>query len=241
MCEYFLLSLSKSSDIVLFFFPIYYIEQKIMNAPPNVPDTVVGGGANMSPDMGGGGFSFSNLGVNPLANVGNNFDLYSSESAIPDANTLVSLKLLSDSDPEFKSLMKEETKWLSAGLATVRSDPYLRIKLGGDGLAAGMKMDNVLKARAEYNHMNSRIDKAADSMNRHTFGPLGSLYSIGRSKHQAVHNGIDGSLNFNPRRGYGSNAIFHNRRPSGGSSVVVSTASAAAAEASGAGGDEPEE
>jgi hypothetical protein len=54
-------------------------------------------------------------------------------------------------------------------------------------------MANVLKARAEYNHMNSRIDKAADAMNNHTFGPLGSLYSIGRGSHKAVHNGVDGS------------------------------------------------
>lgn len=114
----------------------------------------------------------SSLGVNPLGGVGNLMELYAHESTIPNINSLVSLKMLKDADPAFGPLMHEETKWLKAGLSVLRNDPYLRLKMGGDGISAAMKMAGVLKARAEYKNLVDRVDETVTSINTSTFDPL---------------------------------------------------------------------
>jgi hypothetical protein len=51
--------------------------------------------------------------------------------------------------------------------------------MGGDGLAAGMKMAEVLKNRSELLAVNQRIDGAAESMNKGLFdAKVGGLTAL---------------------------------------------------------------
>lgn len=93
------------------------------------------------------------------------FNLFSSESSVPDANELLSLKILKDANgPAFEHLAKEETKWLSASLGLLKSDPYLQVQMGGSGIRQALKLSSLLKQRAEQVHFNQRTQKLVEDM-----------------------------------------------------------------------------
>ena len=90
---------------------------------------------------------------------GNYFSLFSSEPSIPDANELLSLKILKDANRDaFEDLAREETKWLSVSLGLLRRDPYLQVMMQGRGVRQAMKLAGLLKQKAEQHHFNSRVD-----------------------------------------------------------------------------------
>ena len=130
---------------------------------------------SQAPDM--SQLNVANMGINPLGNVGNLFEIHGADPAVPTADTLISLKLLSEADPAYKKMMKEELKFLTAARSLLRADTYLRIKMGGDNLSASMRLANVLKARSETKHLNERLDNVVGALNQHTFAT--SLHGLG--------------------------------------------------------------
>lgn len=106
-----------------------------------------------------------NQAANATQNAGLSLNLFDLEPAVPDANTLLSLKMLKDVDEAtYGKLAKETTRFLSAGLALVRNDPFMRIKLGGDNITTAMRLAPILKQRVEEQHIQMRIDGVAKQL-----------------------------------------------------------------------------
>lgn len=100
---------------------------------------------------------------NATQQAGHPLNLFDLEPAVPDANTLLSLKLLKEADPDaFAGLAQESVRWLALGLSLVRSDPFLRVKFGGDNINAAMQLAPILKRRVEEKHVQARLDQMAD-------------------------------------------------------------------------------
>ena len=124
-------------------------------------------------------------------------------SAVPDSNTLLAYKLLSDSwgdkasDP-FKPLLRNEMKYLMSGIALLENDAYLQMKLGGVTLNNAGFIANAIKQKASEMDLRERIEPAAKSMlmheysrpNLHELAP-GIRKSVGMNK---------GELTFNAKR-----------------------------------------
>ena len=104
---------------------------------------------------------------NATANAGHPLNLFDLESAVPDANTLLSLKLLKEANGKaFEGLAERSTIWLASALALLRKDKFLRIKFGGDNINAAMQLAPILKRRAEEKHIQARMDSiSGDLMN----------------------------------------------------------------------------
>ena len=100
-----------------------------------------------------------------MAESSNFFNLFNDEPAIPDANELLSLKILKDANQEaFKDIAKNETKWLSIAYGLIKRDPYLQIQMQGRGIRQAMKLANLLKQASEKRHFEKRIDGIVDKM-----------------------------------------------------------------------------
>ena len=101
------------------------------------------------------------------ASVGYNLSLFGDLPAVPDANTLLSLKMLKEAnEPAFRGLAQEQTRFLSAALALLKQDHFLRVKLGGSGLSQAMVLSQILKKRAEERHLQNRLDHHADAIQK---------------------------------------------------------------------------
>lgn len=102
------------------------------------------------------------------------FDLFGDEPAVPDANELLSLKILKDANPEsFTGIAAEETKWIALSLGLLRKDPYLQIRLKGKGIRSAMKLAAHLKRKAEQAHFDSRLDETIKVVNNAKFKEQG--------------------------------------------------------------------
>ena len=105
--------------------------------------------------------------VTPVASnySGAYFNLFGDEPAVPDANELLSLKILKEANPQaFAHLAAEETKWLSLALGLLRRDVYLQVQMGGKGVRQAIKLANVLKNKAEQSHFNHRLNGVIERM-----------------------------------------------------------------------------
>ena len=91
-----------------------------------------------------------------------------SSTAIPDSNTLLAYKLLSDSwgdsDNVFKDLMKNEMKYLVSGISLLQNDPYLQVKLGGVSLNNAGYIANALKSKVAELELEQRIKPTASQL-----------------------------------------------------------------------------
>ena len=91
-----------------------------------------------------------------------------SSTAIPDSNTLLAYKLLSDScgdnDNVFKDLMKQEMKYLVSGISLLQNDPYLQVKLGGVSLNNAGYIANALKSKVAELELEARIRPTASEL-----------------------------------------------------------------------------
>ena len=91
-----------------------------------------------------------------------------SSTAIPDSNTLLAYKLLSDSwgdnDNVFKDLMKQEMKYLVSGISLLQNDPYLQVKLGGVSLNNAGYIANALKSKVAELELEQRIKTPAEEL-----------------------------------------------------------------------------
>ena len=93
------------------------------------------------------------------------FQLFNDEPAIPDANELLSLKILKDANPDaFASIAADETKWLAVAFGLLKRDPYLQVQMKGRGVRQAMKLANLLKQKAEERHFVNRIDGVVNKM-----------------------------------------------------------------------------
>ena len=93
------------------------------------------------------------------------FQLFNDEPAIPDANELLSLKILKEANPNaFSSIAADETKWLAVAFGLLKRDPYLQVQLKGRGIRQAMKLANLLKQKAEERHFTNRIDGVVSRM-----------------------------------------------------------------------------
>ena len=102
------------------------------------------------------------------------FDLFGDEPAVPDANELLSLKILKDANPDsFKGIAAEETKWIALALGLLRNDPYLQIRLKGKGIRSAMKLAGHLKRKAEQKHFDDRLEKVILATNDEKFKEQG--------------------------------------------------------------------
>lgn len=90
-------------------------------------------------------------------------------SAVPDSNTLLAYKLLSDSwgdkttDP-FRPLLRNEMKYLLTGISLLENDPYLQLKLGGVTLNNAGFLANAVKQKASELDLRERIEPSAKKM-----------------------------------------------------------------------------
>ena len=97
-------------------------------------------------------------------------------SAVPDSNTLLAYKLLSDSwgdkntDP-FKPLLRNELKYLMTGISMLENDPYLQLKLGGVTLNNAGFLANAVKQKASELDLRERIEPAAKKLLLHEYSP----------------------------------------------------------------------
>ena len=91
-----------------------------------------------------------------------------SSTAVPDSNTLLAYKLLSDSwgdsDNVFKDLMKNEMKYLVSGISLLQNDPYLQVKLGGVSLNNAGYIANALKSKVAELELEQRIKPTASQL-----------------------------------------------------------------------------
>ena len=98
------------------------------------------------------------MATEPTENSAGYFNLFATEPTIPDANELLSLKILKDANPSaFQTLAHEETKWLSISLGLLRQDPYLQVMMQGKGVRQAMKLSSLLKQKAEQMHFDNRV------------------------------------------------------------------------------------
>ena len=92
--------------------------------------------------------------------------IYGNLSGTPPIETLLSLRLLKDADPQsFQDLSKNETRFVSASLALIKNDPLLRLKLGGDVLTATLNLSKQLKAHCEQKLFTDRLENMIDALN----------------------------------------------------------------------------
>ena len=96
-----------------------------------------------------------------------------SSTAVPDSNTLLAYKLLADSwggdNNVFKSLMKEEMKYLVSGISLLQNDPYLQVKLGGVNLNNAGYLASALKSKVAELELRKRIEPTADKLLDHQY------------------------------------------------------------------------
>ena len=97
-----------------------------------------------------------------------------SSTAIPDSNTLLAYRLLSDSwgdkDNVFKDLMKQEMKYLVSGISLLQNDPYLQVKLGGVSLNNAGYIANALKSKVAELELEGRIRPTAHELLEAQYG-----------------------------------------------------------------------
>ena len=87
-------------------------------------------------------------------------------AAVPNSNTLLAYKLLSDSwkadaDNPFATLMKDEMKYLVSGISLLQNDPYLQVKLGGVSLNNAGYLADALKSKVAELEIQERIEPNA--------------------------------------------------------------------------------
>ena len=107
-----------------------------------------------------------------------------SSSAVPDSNTLLAFKLLSDSWKEdndgniFNKLMKEEMKYLVSGISLLQNDPYLQVKLGGVNLNNAGYLANALKSKVSELELRERIEPSAKNLLKQQYSASENLKSL---------------------------------------------------------------
>ena len=148
-------------------------------------------------------------------NVGYNLSLFGDMPAVPDANTLLSLKMLKEAnEPAFRGLAQEQTRFLSAALGLLKQDHFLRVKLGGAGLQQAMVLSQILKKRAEEKHLQNRLDHHADAIQKgFREGELGNSLPVVEEPVLAYQND-DGNLLYGNAfaQGDGTAVLNHNNQ-----------------------------
>ena len=61
-----------------------------------------------------------------MAEQGMGLNVYGADPIIPSASDVVALKLLGESNANFKPLMAESTKWMAMGMKLYEEDPFLQ-------------------------------------------------------------------------------------------------------------------
>ena len=116
------------------------------------------------------------LGIASVESLAPALGIFGNSPAVPSSDLLIALRLLKDAagvgpgQQAFQQLAVDELKWLNAGLAMVKSDPFLRIKMGGDNLTAAVNLAGILRSRAEAVHFQARIDEHVKPLVKNEFG-----------------------------------------------------------------------
>ena len=124
-------------------------------------------------------------------------NLFGNSPTTPDANTLISLKLLSETNPAaFKQLANDSTRWLAGAIALIKKDPYLKVKLGGNLLQSSMMLADILKANAERVHFEDRLKSVTKEFYDYEmkFGlqdalPVAKAQEVFHLKNAGIHKG----------------------------------------------------
>ena len=90
-------------------------------------------------------------GNNPLGVVGH-------KKAVPSADDIISIHLLSENDADFGYLKKEATLYLKSALMMLNNSPFLRSKFGGDGIPQASVLAELLKQRADTLNFQLHVD-----------------------------------------------------------------------------------
>ena len=98
---------------------------------------------------------------------------YNTNSAVPDSNTLLAYKLLQDSwggaANVFDGMLKDEMKYLMAGISALNNDPYLAMRLGGNNLAVASQLAQIIKQREQQLDLEERINPIARAVLRQKY------------------------------------------------------------------------
>jgi hypothetical protein len=93
-------------------------------------------------------------------------DITRGNPSVADPPTLLTLKLLRDSDPEAKNaeskkmyddLAINELKYWKSAISLLKYDPYLKQLMGGDLISGAQKLSRVLKQKVEEKHLEQRL------------------------------------------------------------------------------------
>ena len=99
-----------------------------------------------------------------MAQQGNPFGILSNQKAVPSADDLLSLKLLGETDPQFNYLKERSVLYLKNAMRLLNVSPFLRTRLGGDGIQQGAILAELLKQRADTLNFQLHIDNMSKQL-----------------------------------------------------------------------------
>lgn len=113
-------------------------------------------------------------------------------SAVPDSNTLLAYKLLQDSwqgSNVFRDMLKNEMKWLMAGISLLSNDPWIAMRMGRNNLSSAASLAEIIKARSEALNLEKRITPIAESVLYHDFGKPNMIEMMPNRRKPAILTG----------------------------------------------------
>ena len=93
-----------------------------------------------------------------MAQAANPLGILGHKKAVPSADDLLSIKLLTETDGEFAHLRDESVLFLKNAMRMLAASPFLRTKFGGDGVAEASVLANLLKQRADTLNFQLHVD-----------------------------------------------------------------------------------
>ena len=90
--------------------------------------------------------------------MSNPFGVVGHKKATPSADDLLSIKLLCDIDNSFEPLKEESVVYLKSAMKMLQASPFLRNRLGGDGIQQASVLAELVKQRGDTLNFQNHID-----------------------------------------------------------------------------------
>ena len=89
--------------------------------------------------------------------------MFGNQPIVPSSNTLISLKLLGETNQDaYRYLASEATKFLTGAVALYKADPVLRLKLSSDPIQGSTMLAEILRNQTEKKFFEQRIDTVSN-------------------------------------------------------------------------------
>ena len=107
-----------------------------------------------------------------MAQVANPLGILGHKKAVPSADDLLSIKLLTETDQEFNFLKKESVLFLKNAMRMLAASPFLRTKFGGDGIQEASVLAALLKQRADTLNFQLHVDDMSRQLLNREFSKI---------------------------------------------------------------------